>query len=263
MAYGPAVVQLAGLASNTGYRGGTPQEVGISYGDPNGGIHAAIAIAAALVVRDRTGRGQEIDVSLWDACASLAVEGWMEYALNGREPERLGNRDPWMAPHECFRCSGEDEWVSIACGTDAEWQALARVIGGETLAADPRFATLASRKANEDALEAVVGAWTGARDKWDVTRELQAAGVAALPSANSKDLHDDPHLNARGFFTRLEHPEVGVRSHTGIPWILADGPNGVRSPAPCLGADTDAVLEGILGYSKDEIAALRAADALR
>jgi benzylsuccinate CoA-transferase BbsF subunit len=257
MAYGPAIPPLSGLSSLTGYEGGPPREVGLSYGDPNAGINAAVAVCAALAARQRTGQGQYIDISLWEAVATLVPEGWMDYAMNGTQPPRRGNRDPWMSPHNCFRCAGEDEWVSIACGTDAEWQSLCRAIGQPQLATDTRFRTAHDRKADEDELERLLTAWTEQRDKWEVTRILQAAGVAAFPSMNGKDLAEDPHLNARGFFTRLPHPETGAQTHTGIPWLLSHSPNGVRTPAPLLGQDTDQVLRDVLGYSDQEIARLK------
>ena len=257
MGYGPAIAPMTGLSSLTGYLGGDPQEVGISYGDPNGGINAASAICAALVARKRTGKGQYIDVSLWEGVAALVPEGWMDYAMNGTQPPRMGNRDPLMSPHNCFRCAGEDEWVTIACGTEEEWQALCTAIGEPQLANDPRFHAAKDRKAHEDELEKLITAWTEQRNKWDVTRDLQAAGVAAFPSMNSKDLAEDRHLNERGFFSRLPHAEVGVQTHTGIPWRLTNAPNGVQAPAPLLGADTDAVMRDLLGYSAQEIAALK------
>jgi crotonobetainyl-CoA:carnitine CoA-transferase CaiB-like acyl-CoA transferase len=257
MGYGPAVAPLTGLASLTGYPGGPPQELGISYGDPNAGINAAVAICAALAARKRTGQGQYIDVSLWEAMAALVPEGWMDYAMNKTQPPRMGNRDLWMAPHNCFRCAGEDEWVTIACGTEEEWQALCWTIGQPSLATDLRFRTATDRKAHEDELEALLTAWTQQHDKWEVTRTLQAAGVAAFPSMNSKDLAEDEHLNARGFFARLPHPEIGVQTHTGIPWRLTNASNGVRKAAPCLGADTDTVLRDVLGYPAAEISKLK------
>ena len=262
MGYGPAIVPLTGLSSLTGYADGGPSEVGISYGDPNGGLNAAVAITAAVIAKKRTGQGQYIDVSLWESMAVLVFEGWMDYAMNQRQPQRIGNRDPLMAPHNCFRCVGQDEWVSIACGTDGEWRALCQTIGRPELADDARFQTAAARKANEDALEELLTAWTQGRDKWEVTRTLQAAGVAAFPSMTSKDLADDPHLNARGFFARLEHPEVGVRAHTAMPWRLSNAPNGVRTPAPLIGNDTDYVMRDLLGYTAEEVAELKDAEVL-
>ena len=257
MGYGPAMAPLSGLCSLTGYAGGPPQEIGLSLGDPNAGINAAVAICAALAARKRTGKGQYIDVSLWEAMAALVPEGWMEYVMNGAELPRQGNRDPWMSPHGCFRCVGEDEWVSIACGSDEEWQALCHAIGQPQLATDARFRTARDRKANEDELEQLLTAWTEQHEKWEITRLLQAADVAAFPSMNSKDLTEDPHLAERGFFARLPHPEVGMRIHTGIPWLLANAPNGVRAAAPLLGQDTDQVMRDVLGYSEQEIVRLR------
>jgi len=257
MAYGPAIAPLTGLSSLTGYVDGPPQEVGISYGDPNAGINAAVAICAALAARQRTGHGQYIDVSLWEAVAALLPDGWMDYAMNGTQPPRQGNRDPWMAPHNCFRCTGKDEWVTIACGTEEEWHALCRAIEQPRLATDKRFLSVSDRKAHEDELEKILTEWTKSRDKWEVTRILQAGGVAAFPSMNCKDIAEDLHLNAREFFARLPHPEVGVRIHTGIPWLLRNAPNGVQAPAPLLGQHTTQVMRELLKYSEQEIAKLK------
>jgi crotonobetainyl-CoA:carnitine CoA-transferase CaiB-like acyl-CoA transferase len=266
MAYGPAIPPLTGLSSITGYEDGPPQEVGMAYGDPTAGIHAAAAITAALAARERTGQGQYFDVSLWQAVAVLVAEGWMDYAMNKTQPDRQGNRDAWMAPHNCYRCAGQsgqdDEWVTLACGTDEEWRALCQAIGQAELATDARFRTAVARKANEDALDQILTAWTETRQKWDVTRQLQEAGVAAFPSMSGKDLIEDPHLNARGFFERLPHPEVGTRTHMGIPWLLTHAPNGVRSPAPLLGQDTDQVMRDVLGYPQEEIERLKEEEVL-
>lgn len=262
MGYGPAIVPLCGLASLTGYPGGPPAEVGISYGDPTGGITAAAAITAALVARRRTGRGVHIDTSLWEATGAVIAEGWLEFAMHGAALPRMGNRDPRMSPHNCFRAAGEDEWVTIACASDAEWRALCAAMERPELARDPRFVTVEGRKANEDALEAEIGAWTKERDRWAITATLQAAAVAAFPSMSSRDLVADPQLNERGFFTRLEHAEVGVRTHAGIPWRLAESPNGVHLPAPLLGQHTEEVMRDLLGMSAEEISRLRAAKVL-
>jgi crotonobetainyl-CoA:carnitine CoA-transferase CaiB-like acyl-CoA transferase len=257
MAYGPAIPPLTGLSSITGYEGGPPQEVGMAYGDPTSGIHAAAAICAALAARRRTGQGQHIDVSLWQAVAVLVAEGWMDYAMNETQPPRQGNHDPWMAPHNCYRCAGEDEWVTIACGTDDEWGTLCQAIGQPGLVTDARFRGAAQRKANEEELDRILSAWTATRQKWDVTHQLQEAGIAAFPSMSGKDLIEDPHLNARGFFERLAHPEVGTRTHMGIPWLFSHAPNGVRWPAPLLGQDTDQVMREVLGYAEQEIVRLK------
>ncbi len=265
MGYGPTTGPLSGLTSLTGHAGGPPEELGISVGDPGAGITAAFAIAAALVARQQHGGGQTIDVALWESTAANALEGWMHHALTGVQPERMGNRDPLMAPHNVYRCAGDDRWVAIACATDAEWAALAAVVDAErggALAGDPRFATAEGRKAHEDELDEGLAAWCAGRDRWDVTRALQAVGVAAFPSMTPSDLDADPHLAARGFIERLDHPAVGRRGHTGVPWLLDSAPNGVMGPAPLLGQHTEDVLAEVAGYSAERIAALRAAGLL-
>jgi formyl-CoA transferase len=127
---------------------------------------------------------------------------------------------------------------------------------------DPRFRTARERKAHEDELERILTAWTTQHDRWEITQRLQAVGVAAFPSMSSKDLADDAHLNGRGFFARLPHPQVGVQTHTGIPWLLTNAPNGVRASAPLLGQHTDEVLRVVLGCIDEDIAQLRAQQVL-
>jgi benzylsuccinate CoA-transferase BbsF subunit len=256
VSYGPATVPLAGFSAVTGYKGGPPMHVGISYGDPTAGLHGALAVLAALCHRRRTGEGQFIDVSLWEASATLLPEALLDREMNGVEPPRDGNRHPYMAPHCVFRSAGEDRWVSIAVGNDEEWSALCEVLGKRELAVDPRYATLAERKRNEDELEAVVGAWTATRSAEEATRVLQAAGVAAFPTMTNQDLAEDPHLNSRGFFVDVPHPEVGARHHAGIPWKLSRTPCAVDAPAPRLGEHNEPVLREILGYSAAEIESL-------
>jgi len=257
ISYGPAQVPMSGLASLTGYVGGPPNEVGVSYGDPNGGIHGAVAILAALWHRQRTGEGQYIDQSQWESAIAVLPEGIMAQVMNGEQPERMGNRSLTMAPHGTFRTAGEDDWVSIACDSDEEFAALCGVMDRPKLANDQRFATAGARKANEEALETEITAWTSGRDRWEVTRQLQAAGVAAFPSMTSADLVNDPHLRERDIFVELEHPEVGVRTHVGIPWKLSATPCAVERPAPLLGQHTDEVLREVLHMPDTELAALR------
>lgn len=258
MGYGPASVPLAGISSLTGYRGIGPAEVGISYGDPNAGIFGAFAAMAALAYRQRTGKGVHVDLALWEALLVLMPEGLMDYAMNKTQPERDGNRDRWMAPHGCFKCQGDaDKWVTIICGTEGEWQALCQEMGKPELATDKRFVNVVARKANEDALEESIAAWTKDRDRWEVTEALQKAGVAAFPAMSNKDLATSPHLTARGYLVQKEHPEVGTRIHAGIPWHLSSTPCEVRAAAPLRGQHTDYVLRDVIGLSEAEVQKLR------
>ena len=257
MGYGPAAAPLTGLCRATGYLGASEDEIGLSMPDPTAGLTAAWEVVAALAKRDETGRGVHIDTSLWEATAVLAVEGWMHFATTGEALRPNGNRDAWMAPHGCFRCAGDEAWVSIAIPDDAAWRRFVTAIDDDVMAARTDLDDLAGRREHEDWIEERVTAWTRERDRWEISEALQAVGIPAFPSMSSADIVVDPHLNARGFVERLDHAVVGRRAHAGIPWRFTERSNGVRRPAPRFGADTDDVLERILGLSADEIAKLR------
>jgi benzylsuccinate CoA-transferase BbsF subunit len=258
VSYGPAQVPLSGMSSVTGYADWPPMHVGISYGDPTGGLHGAVAVLAALLHRAATGEGQYIDLSQQETSIAVLGEALLEQSMHGRQPPRTGNRVPHMAPHGVFRCAGEQRWVAIAARDDDDWRRCAAAMDRAALADDARFATLAARKANEDALEALVSAWTEAQTAEDAAARLQRAGVPACASMHSKDIAEDAHLAGSGFFVHLPHPEVGTRLHLGVPWRMSDTPCTVRRAAPRLGEHTDDVLQRILGYSAEQIATLRA-----
>jgi crotonobetainyl-CoA:carnitine CoA-transferase CaiB-like acyl-CoA transferase len=261
LGYGPPASALSGLFSLTGYTGGGPAEIGVSYPDPNAGLMGAYAILVALLHRDLTGEGQYIDQSQWEAVLVHMAEGLLEWDMREREPERQGNHDHVMAPHETYKALGDDDkWVSIVVATEDEWRALTRAIGQPGLAADERFATAARRKDNETVLDEIITAWTSQRDRWEVAETLQQAGVAAFPSMSNKDLAEDPHLTERGYLVRLEHPVVGKRIHAGIPWRMSGTPCAVQHAAPLAGADTDEVLRRLLDMPPNRIEELRAAE---
>jgi crotonobetainyl-CoA:carnitine CoA-transferase CaiB-like acyl-CoA transferase len=263
LGYGPPAAALSGFFFTTGYEGMPPMELGTSYMDPNAGIFGAIAVMNALIHRKKTGHGQYIDQSQLETAVQLIAEGLLQYQLTGTEPERVGNHHRIMSPHNTYKAAGDaDKWVSIAVAKDAEWRALCSVMGKPELGYDSRFSTPSARKQNETQLDSVIGEWTQSRDRWEIAKTLQSVGVAAFPSMSNKDLASDEHLRERGYLVRLEHPEVGQRTHVGIPWTLDGEPSKVASPAPVRGADTDAVLSKLLGYSKDKIEQLRKAGAL-
>ena len=270
VAYGPAQVPLSGLSSLTGYKGWPPMQAGFSYADPNAGVHGAFALLAALYHRRKTGEGQYIDMSQWECAMGLLPEAIMDYTMNGHQPPRDGNRDAFIAPHgvfpskDRFENSGTviDMWVSIVAADEADFERLARAMGNPALARDPRFATAAARKQNEDELETIISAWTSERSAAEAERILQAAGVAASVCAPNKVVAEDAHLKERGYWVYLEHPEVGVQQHCGMPWRMSRTGGGVRAPAPLIGQHTDEVLTKVLGYGADEVARLREAGAL-
>jgi len=256
VSYGPAQVPMSGLSSLTGYKGGQPMHVGMSYGDPTAGLHAAFAVIAALFYRDRTGKGQYIDMSQWESSMVVIGEAFMQQVMNGSPPERDGSHDPLTAPHNVYRCAGEDRWIAIACASDEEFGALCGVIGKSELASDARFATNTERKANEDALDAEVGGWTLEQEPFDAMEKLQAVGVTAYPPLGNQEVMESPHLAERDFWVEREHLEVGVRRHAGIPWHFSETPLSVTRAAPVMGQDTEYVFGELLGMGSDEIAGL-------
>ena len=256
---GQQTAARAGMFWITGYPNDIPRQVGISYADPVAGVFGAFGIISALLRRDRTGQGQYIDLSMWETLEMMMAESIIEHEMTGRQPERMGNHDNWIAPHEAYKALGDEEkWVTIAVPNEVEWRRLCEAIGQPGLAEDPRFRTAELRKRNEEALDAIITQWTRTRERWEITEMLQRAGVAAFPTLNNRDVGTDSHLRARGFLVELEHPEIGRRTHAGIPWTMSGTPCRVRATAPLLGADTDSILSKLLGYSAEQIAQLRA-----
>jgi crotonobetainyl-CoA:carnitine CoA-transferase CaiB-like acyl-CoA transferase len=256
---GQQTAARAGMFWLTGYPDDLPRQVGISYADPVAGVFGAFGIISALVHRDRTGQGQYIDLSMWDTLEMMLAESIIEYDMTGRQPQRTGNHDHWIAPHQAYKAQGDaEQWVTIVTPNEPEWRRLCQAIGQTELAEDPRFCSAELRKRNEAELDALVTEWTRTRDRWEITEALQRAGVAAHPTLNNRDVAHDTHLRARGFLVEKDHPEIGRRTHAGIPWTMSGTPCVVRAAAPILGADTDSILGTLLGYSAEKIAQLRA-----
>ncbi len=256
IAYGTNVEQLSGLCHLTGYAGGPPQKTGISYGDPMAGITAAAAVALALWDRRRSGRGQYIEVAQRENLINLIGEQIVGYSMNGREPPRRGNRHSSMAPHGCYPCRGDDEWLTIACEDDAQFAALCGAMGRPELAEDTRFADVVSRYRNQDAIDGLVAKWTRRRTKERAAEALQAAGVPASPVLSVPELFADPHLRARGFYESVAHSVAGVWEMEGPHWRMSESPGHIRLPAPAFGEHNRYVLGELLGLSQEEIEAL-------
>ncbi len=255
-AIGPTMEMAAGMSSMVGYPGGPPTVTGPTYPDPIGAFHGAAAVLTALIHRQRTGEGQHVEVPQVEAAMHYIGEHILHALMTGCDPAPSGNRVDWAAPHDAFPASGADEWVVIAVTNDSEWRALCETIAESALADDPRFATLAERLRNRDALDERIARWTRGRDKHEAASALQAAGVPAAPVNGGKDGAESAYLKARGWFTVLDHTEVGRVAHESLPFHLDLTPGGQRRAAPCLGQDTRMVLADIIGLSAAEIDAL-------
>jgi crotonobetainyl-CoA:carnitine CoA-transferase CaiB-like acyl-CoA transferase len=217
-------------------------------------------VMAALLRRQRTGLGLSIDMAQMELVAYLLGVTYLDASCNGREPGPAGNDFPAAAPHGCYPCTGDDRWCVIAVESDEQWLRLCGEIGRPELADDPRYADLAGRRAHLEELDALLAGWTTSRDPHDVMRQLQAAGIPAGAVQDGRDLFHDPHLRARGFISVIEHPALGSIPVAGMPIRVS----GLRWHAPrwtaALGAANEQVLCGVLGYSRDQLAAWQASE---
>jgi crotonobetainyl-CoA:carnitine CoA-transferase CaiB-like acyl-CoA transferase len=250
--YGNLLLATAGLMNLTGWPDREP--VGPFAAYPDFVVHrlAAIAILAALAHLRRTGEGQYLDLSQLEATLQFLAPYSLAFDATGEVATRAGNRDPGAAPHGVFPSAGVDRWIAIACWNDGDWQRLAELIG-EPWAADPQYATFSGRKAEEDDLEARLGAWTAPREAHALMARLQAAGIDAGVVQTGADLHADPQLAHRRHYQPLDHPEIGPALYDGFAAQLSETPGALR-PAPAMGQHNAQVYREILGYSDDEIA---------
>ena len=256
VAYGIGQEQLSGMAYMTGYTNDGPMKSGINHGDPITGSHAAGVLLAALRYRRRTGEGMFIDVSQQESAVSLIGGPLLAYQMTGQEPDRIGNRSPNIAPHNCYPCHGEDRWVTIAIKSDQEWELLAESMEADHLSKDPRFSTNASRLANEDDLDALIKEWTSNKDAYEITEKLQYHGISAMPVFRGPDLLENPHYRDRSTFVEVNHPQVGPKMYPGMPWKMSETPGLVHWAAPTLGEHNYQIYHELLGLSETEIGRL-------
>ncbi len=253
--YAPHFSAFSGLAYATGYPDGEPNIL-TGATDIRSATTSAFAILAALNYRQRTGQGQYIDLSSSETLSVLIGDTIMDYTMNHREPSRSGNRDTIMAPHNCYRCQGEDKWISIAVATDQEWEALCQAMGNPEWTRDELFSDAYSRWQNQEHLDRLIAQWTVNYSPYEVMERLQASGVAAVPSFDAEELFANPHLRERQVFTEVEHPVIGKQVVLNPPWKLSATPARVERASPVLGQHNEYVFGELLGMSKQEITKL-------
>lgn len=260
--FGAVLSSLSGMTAMTGWPDRTPTNPYGAYTDFVVPRFAIPIIIAALDYRRRTGRGQHLDISQLEASLHFVAPAMLDYALNGREPERMGNRHVAAAPHGAFPCQGEDRWCTIACMTDAHWQSLCQVMGQPAWAQGERLATLQGRKAHEEMLEAHLTAWTQQWEAEALMHRLQQAGVPAGVVNTNQGVLEDAQLQHRGHFVYLQHPEVGRHPVQRSEFRLSRAAAEHRWASPVMGQHTVEVCQNILGMADDEINALLAAGVL-
>lgn len=261
--FGNLAAAISGFYHITGWPDRPPSGPFMAYTDAVAPRFTAAAILAALEYRRRTGEGQYIDQSQAESSLHFLAPALLDYAVNRRVQERMGNRDIQMAPHGVYAAAGEDRWVAISVATSAQWQALCDVIQRPDLIEDERFATLQARLQHQDALDAFVTTWTRAHDAETAEAMLQRQGIAAHAVLSMYALSQDAQLKHRDHFVELEHPIHGRTTVEGSRFRLSRTPAQIERCAPTFGRDSRYVLETLLGYGAERIAELEARGVLQ
>lgn len=250
--FGSHLSSLCGFTYMTGYQDRLPCILYGPYVDHIGVGYGVIAAVAALEHRRRTGEGQFVDLAQYEVGVQFMIPALLDYSINKRVPERDGNRHGYAAPHNTYRCQGEDRWCVISVFNDDEWKTLCKVMGREDLVSDPRFKTIPARKQNEQALDSEIEKWTSKLTAEEVFKKLQDKGVKAGFVENMDDMFKDPQLKHRGFWAAVDHPEIGRYHAEGPPFLFSKTPFKIDRPAPMLGEHNETVFQKFVGMPKDE-----------
>ena len=253
LSYGPTLTGLNGMKSLNGYpEDGAVLEEAAEL-DPTASAYGTLAILAGLAHRDRTGRGQHIELAQGEAGFAGLAEGVIEYTWNGRTVSTVGNTHRALAPHGMYPTRGDDQWIAIACETAEEWEALARTAGHEEWLSRSEFRSAADRREARHALDREIGAWSRDHDKRELTERLQEAGVAAFPVLDAMEAIADPMLRERRQDFVLHERFPGSELLNGNAWHLSASPPRLRRPAPAFGAHNVEVFGEYLGLPEDEV----------
>ena len=220
--------------------------------DAASGVGSAYALLMGLRYRERTGKGLMVELATAENFVPLLGEFVMDYTMNGRTWEKMGNDHPWLAPHNVYPSYGLDHWVTIAVRNEEEWRRLCDAMRRNDLVDDPRFRDMASRHANRRELDAIIAEWTSIRDARWVMQRLQYEGVPAGAVMNDADAYEDRHHEARGFFQTVPTPEAGTHRQVGRAWKASATPEPPARHAPLLGEHNEYVYRELLGFSDAE-----------
>ena len=251
--FGISAEAQAGRALLNGYTDMDSSE--IPWRNPADPVHGALMAFASIVAlhhRNRTGKGQYIDMGLAENILGFVGPQFLDYQWNGRVAENLGNRHAYAAPHGSYRAKGDDRWINITVLDDQEWHGFCEALGNPDWTKDPKFAGAAARWENQDELDQHVSAWTIERDHYEIMHLLQAHGVSAGPVMDVADCYNDPHLQERGYFEEVTHPEAGTHLYPGMFFQFSETPLKIVRPTPMLGEHNEYIYKEILGKSDAE-----------
>jgi crotonobetainyl-CoA:carnitine CoA-transferase CaiB-like acyl-CoA transferase len=256
-AFGMILAAIAGIPNFIGWPDREPLPVGVgAYTDCISPRFAAAALIAALDYRNKTGKGQLLDLSQFETALYFILPAILEYVTIGREPLRRGNACSHAVPHGVYPCKGDDRWCTIAVYNNEQWSQLCKVIDKPEYIENPRFSTLSNRKRNEREIDKLISEWTITFTAAEVMTRMQAAGVPAGVVKDAADIYSDPQLRGRNFFWPMNHKEIGSFTHLGTSIKLSETPAQAYNPSPCLGEHSEYVCTKILGMSDEEFVQL-------
>ena len=258
--FGPTVQALSGITRLTSFTEEEPLGLGHSLADTVAGLYAALAVLAALNHKDATGFGRRVDISAYEAMCSF-MGPWILQALSGQADIPPGGNQPVhqpAAPYGVYPCRGQDRWCAICVQDRAEWGAFCRALGNPPWGEDKKFRTIQGRAKHAAQLDVLIAKWTRRRSAERAAAILQQAGVAAAVVQSAHDLAHDPHLKARGFFLKLEHPVLGKVFADRQPIRFREEPPQDWRAAPLLGEANEYVFKGLLGLTPKEYSRLAA-----
>ncbi|PYS05420.1 MAG: formyl-CoA transferase [Acidobacteria bacterium] len=241
----------SGMMDLTGYPDGPPAKLGASLADVVAGLYAFQGVLLALLARQKTGKGQQVDISLLDSMVSTLTYQALIYLTTGRSPQRLGTRHPSIVPYECFKA--QDGFVNIAVTNQKQWLNFCQVLGFREIAVDPRFETMEARLANYDTLKPMIDRALSAMTRTEVMARMSDVGIPSGPINTVGEILEDPQIHAREMVVALTHPEYGPLRLLGIPIKLSDTPGTVEMAPPRFGEHNREVLFK-LGYSEADVA---------
>ena len=225
--------------------------------DTTGAGSMVMAAIMALATRERTGKGQLVDLAQTQTVLACYGGAFMDYAMNGNVQSTMGNRWP-SALQGCYRCAGDDQWAYavVSIFNDAQWEGLRRALGNPAWMKDDKWSDMISRYKNHDEFDSNMEAWTKQHGKYDVMHLLQKEGVPAGPVLNEEDVHNDPHVKDRNFFVDITQKWCGTHRYPGPAWKYSKTPQEVKFPPAGLGEHNEWAYKQVLGKTDEEYARL-------